>query len=241
MAKYKSAAAVPLVLDATGQPTVVPLLIKNGKSGSGVEVQVTGTAPSGFVVDTSAPAFGAGFGYAVSANDWFTGAAAGDAVVAVAAGKRVSFGVNGGAEALVVIDFAARRLKVGNVAASGVTFDIRDSADGSMRWGGSATNGQLNSTSTTIIIGAVTNHHLVLTSNNVERMRLRTDGDVVIGAGDTVATVLATGATAGFLRPSTCAGTPTGAAVDGSMVLDTTALKIWVRFGGAWKATAALT
>lgn len=241
MAKYKSAAAVPLVLDATGLTTTIPLLIKNAKPLSGVEVQVTGTTPSGFVVDTSAAAFGAGFGYAVAANDWFTGSAAGDAVVVAATGKRVSFGVNGGAEALVVIDFSARRLKVGNIAASAVTFDIRDSADGSMRWGTASVIGTLNLTSSIVILGAQSNHHAAFHANGVERLRLRTDGDVVIGAGDTAATVLLTSATGGFLRPSTCAGTPTGAAVDGSMVLDTTALKIWVRFGGAWKATAALT
>jgi len=42
------------------------------------------------------------------------------------------------------------------------------------------------------------------------------------------------------------AGTPTdadvpGGASDGDVIVDTTASKIWVRIGGTWKATAALT
>lgn len=43
----------------------------------------------------------------------------------------------------------------------------------------------------------------------------------------------------------TKAGTPTdadvpGGATDGDTIIDTTASKIWVRIGGTWKATAAL-
>jgi hypothetical protein len=42
------------------------------------------------------------------------------------------------------------------------------------------------------------------------------------------------------------AGTPTdadiaGGAADGDMIIDTTASKIWVRIGGTWKQTVALT
>jgi hypothetical protein len=48
------------------------------------------------------------------------------------------------------------------------------------------------------------------------------------------------------LNVQTKAGTPTDAdivagAADGDVVIDTTASKIWVRIGGTWKATAALT
>ena len=44
----------------------------------------------------------------------------------------------------------------------------------------------------------------------------------------------------------TKAGTPTdadivGGAADGDVIIDTTASKIWVRIGGTWKQTAALT
>jgi len=48
------------------------------------------------------------------------------------------------------------------------------------------------------------------------------------------------------LKLQTKAGTPVdgdivGGAIDGDIVFDTTALKIWVRSGGVWKQTAALT
>lgn len=44
----------------------------------------------------------------------------------------------------------------------------------------------------------------------------------------------------------TKAGTPTdadvpGGATDGDTIIDTTASKIWVRIGGTWKQTVALT
>ena len=44
----------------------------------------------------------------------------------------------------------------------------------------------------------------------------------------------------------TKAGTPTdadvvGGASDGDIIIDTTASKIWVRIGGVWKSTVALT
>lgn len=49
--------------------------------------------------------------------------------------------------------------------------------------------------------------------------------------------VLATTATAGFIYLPTCAGTPTGtpASGKGAIVYDTTANKIWVYNGTAWK------
>jgi hypothetical protein len=92
-----------------------------------------------------------------------------------------------------------------------------------------------------VVGGTKSTCDVIFAPGNSEKMRLLSGGDVVIGSGNTAATVLATNATTGFLRMPTCAGTPTGAAVDGSYVLDTTALKIWQRIGGAWKATAALT
>jgi hypothetical protein len=68
-----------------------------------------------------------------------------------------------------------------------------------------------------------------------------TGGDVQVGA----AGALATTATLGFLDMPTCAGTPTGVPTGVSTgkvawVYDTSAHKIWVFDGGAWKATAAL-
>ncbi len=62
-------------------------------------------------------------------------------------------------------------------------------------------------------------------------------GDVVIGtpASATVPTVLATNATKGLLRITTCAGTPTGAATDGSIMIDTTNHKFYFMSGGTWR------
>lgn len=59
---------------------------------------------------------------------------------------------------------------------------------------------------------------------------LRAGPDVIVSP----AGALATNATTGFLRLPTCAGTPTGAATNGAMVLDTTGSKLWLRIGGAW-------
>lgn len=74
------------------------------------------------------------------------------------------------------------------------------------------------------------------------RMGINHNGSVVIGDGTNA---LATNATDGFLHIPRCAGTPSGAATAyGSsvpMVYDSTANKIWVRSGGSWRQTAALT
>jgi hypothetical protein len=71
----------PAVIDGTGLTTTVPLTIKNGKNNSGIELWATGTAPTGYILADSAGTRVASFGYSVAANDWFTGAAAGDVSV----------------------------------------------------------------------------------------------------------------------------------------------------------------
>lgn len=84
MAKYKSTGGgtVPMVLDGTGLTTSVPLLIKNGKQLAGVEVQVTGTAASGFILRDSSGVQQGALGFSVAATDWVaTGAVAGDTVL----------------------------------------------------------------------------------------------------------------------------------------------------------------
>lgn len=55
-------------------------------------------------------------------------------------------------------------------------------------------------------------------------------GNVVVGS------TVATDATDGFFRIPSCAGTPTGAAADGSMVRDSTNHKVYFRSGGNWIA-----
>lgn len=70
-------------------------------------------------------------------------------------------------------------------------------------------------------------------------LTVKNNGDIVPGAA-----AIATNATAGFLFLPTCAGTPSGTPTTYTgrvaMVYDTTAHKIWVYEGGAWKSTGAL-
>lgn len=64
-------------------------------------------------------------------------------------------------------------------------------------------------------------------------------GDVIIcgpSASLTAPGVVATNATKGFLRLTTCAGVPTGAATTGCFVLDSTNNKVYARSSGAWVA-----
>jgi hypothetical protein len=78
-------------VDTTGLATTVPVLVKNGKALSGVEVQVTGTAATGYVLRDSAGVQQGAFGLAGAAGDWTPTAAAGDVVIAgpAAAGKGI--------------------------------------------------------------------------------------------------------------------------------------------------------
>lgn len=70
-----------VTIDGTGLASTDMLLIKNGRTASGAVVQVTGSVPSGFVLADSGGTKRGGLGYAVAANDWITGTAAGDVVV----------------------------------------------------------------------------------------------------------------------------------------------------------------
>lgn len=84
--------APPVVIDGTGLTTTVPLLIKNGKNLSGLELQVTGSAATGVVFEDSSGVRQGAIGLAVSAGDWVANAAAGDIVItgpASAGSKRI--------------------------------------------------------------------------------------------------------------------------------------------------------
>ncbi len=66
-------------------------------------------------------------------------------------------------------------------------------------------------------------------------------GSVTIGAGVNYDVILggqgiATNASAGFVLLPSCAGTPTGAATNGSVILDSTNEKLYARVNGAWKS-----
>jgi hypothetical protein len=62
-------------------------------------------------------------------------------------------------------------------------------------------------------------------------LRMTGKGDIVIGDAP-----LATDATDGFFRVPSCAGAPTGAAADGSLVRDSVNHKLYLRSGGNWIA-----
>lgn len=68
----------PVVLDGTGLASTVPLLIKNGKNLSGVEVQVTGSAASGYLLRDAGGTLRGDLGLVVTANDWIGNSVAND-------------------------------------------------------------------------------------------------------------------------------------------------------------------
>lgn len=98
----------PATIDGTGLSSV-PLTILNGKPLSGVEVQVTGTAPSGFIVRDAAGLQRTALGYAVANADWSASSAAGDAVLVgpTTAGKKLLVQGGTGSTAGVMIASAA--------------------------------------------------------------------------------------------------------------------------------------
>lgn len=93
----------PVVIDGTVATTSVPLLIKNGKNLSGVEVQVTGSAASGYVLRDSTGTQQGAFGLNVNAADWSASSQAGESVLVgpVTVGKRLV--IQGGSAAGVFI------------------------------------------------------------------------------------------------------------------------------------------
>lgn len=74
-------AAAGTTIDGTGLASTAPLTIKNGKASSGLELQVTGTAPTGIVFRDSSAVRKAAIGYAVAGGDWATGSTAGELVI----------------------------------------------------------------------------------------------------------------------------------------------------------------
>lgn len=246
MALYKAKGGLttpPVLIDGTGLTTTIPLTIKNGKSESGIELWYTGTTPTGYDLMNASGVLKGGIAIAAATNDWITGSAADDIIIHSGATKKIRLGAKGAAAgATVSIDCAA--LATFSLDNGGITNNTSGGINGGMSV---QVSGVLKayigvySPSGVLFIGTQgTGGRVSLQMNGVERMSLPTSGDVVIGAGDTAATVLATTATAGFLRLSTCAGTPTGAAVNGAIVLDTTTGtgKLWVRVAGAWVGIA---
>jgi hypothetical protein len=69
------------IIDGTGLTSVVPLTIKNGQNLSGVVVQQTGSAPSGYLLNNASGVNKGAVGLAVASNDWNFGSAADDIVI----------------------------------------------------------------------------------------------------------------------------------------------------------------
>lgn len=113
--------------------------------------------------------------------------------------------------------------------AMGVTFNPNSSFVGGLA--GALTFGQTSTDN--ILWGHV---------NGTKKLGLSITGNLIVGDG---ANALATNATDGFIHIPKCAGAPTGAATayasGVAMVYDSTNNKIYVRSGGTWRATAALT
>jgi hypothetical protein len=232
----------PVIIDGTaigGVTGPVLLTIKNAKPESGVELWYMGTTPTGYDLMNASGVLKGGLAIAAATNDWITGSAADDVVIHAGATKYVRIGAKGSSAARVAIDcgcFGTWSFGNGGIindTSNAIQGGVTISASGVVKaYAGVWAPGGVLFVGTQGTGGRVT-----FTMNTTERMSLPLSGDVVIGDGNTAATVLATTATAGFLRLSTCAGTPTGAAVDGSIVIDTTGSKLWVRIGGTWKST----
>jgi hypothetical protein len=381
----------PVVIDGTGLASTVPLLIKNGKQYSGVEIQITGNQPSGvFLIDNGGVTRGR-VGLAANANDFIAGTAVSDVVIAGDNAKKIHLGASGGSAPIMSFDLSAAQsatlgsgaklildssqsstslalqvagdpntglgqstdgadslrivvgggelvrfnvpgastaiscfgnlgmvtgkvvkidsststssvaLQIGGVSpdpntgvgqiggadtlslVTGGVEALRVASSGDAIFTGPKVDFALNSTNTAnfsnvnvnsasnasrgffiapgstsaisqfgvslassvglyssvgslLAIGTTNGSDVLQGSNNVERARIKSAGDVVIGSGNTAQTSLATNATDGFLRLPGCAGVPTGAAVDGAVVVDTDGSKLYVRIGGSWVA-----
>jgi len=247
----------PVVIDGTGLSSTVPLLIKNGKPGSGVEVQVTGTARSGFVINNSSGTAITAFGLAVSANDWFTSTVAGDVVLAIPSGKSIRLGVLGGTVTNFAFNATLGRFVVSDANASTqiVSLDsgtpqckfIETNQNGRsisiQAYNGSTTILGLtasnimeivaSSTSGGLCIYTAGSQSLIFGSNGAERVQLDSAGNVTIGTA-----ALSTSATDGFLYIPTCAGAPSGTPTSktgrGPLIYDSTNNKLYF-YNGAWK------
>ncbi len=253
----------PVTIDGTGLTTSIPITIKNAKAESGVELWYTGSGAAavatGYGLMNASGALKGGIAIAAVANDWITGSAVDDIIIHGIVTKRLLFGVKGGAAPTAIIDLTNGKVGVGGAPVTGggrlqvinsgaaeaqlfsdvlsicsyATSDVyigaRETTNDVEAALGTASGGGARAR-----FGSLTNHRTEIFANNVERMSCLTTGDVVVGAGNTAQTALLTTATGGFLRLPGCPGPPTGAAVNGSIVIDTTNSKLYVRIGGAW-------
>lgn len=86
-----------LVVDGSAATSAPPLLVKNGKTISGVELQVVGSAGTGLLLRDSSGVHQGGLGFAVTAADFEASSSAGDVVLYSLVNKiRISTQVAGG-------------------------------------------------------------------------------------------------------------------------------------------------
>lgn len=118
----------------------------------------------------------------------------------------------------------------GNLTVAGTnggTFTLRNTAN--------TNSAEMAATSSDAYLKTVNAAPLWFGTNNTERMRITSAGNLQLGTAS-----LATTATDGFPYIPTCAGTPTGTptAITGyaPMVVDSTNNKLYVYVGGAWQA-----
>lgn len=182
----------PGLIDATGLTTTVPLTIKNGKQLSGVEVWATGTAASGFVVDSSGGIAKVALGLAVSASDWVTGAAAGDGVLAGDPTKFMRVGGLAAAAPSVSIDLANNRIGVGAGAGATAPANRLVVDNGGIAFTGSeafsGTNSGLYGSTSTLKVQCAGVDRLTIASSDFT-WRLPTTTLLAIGSGNSLTAV----------------------------------------------------
>jgi hypothetical protein len=127
------ATRAPVLIDGTGLTTTVPLVIKNAKSESGVELWYTGTTATGYDLMNASGALKGGVAIAAAANDWITGSAADDIVVHTGTSKKILLGLKGAAAPTVSIDPAT-----GTVALLGASASLTATSNGGTGNGGVA-------------------------------------------------------------------------------------------------------
>jgi hypothetical protein len=146
------------------------------------------------------------------------------------ANLRVGIGATPGAGQHLLISKADAQAVL-NAVSGNVILDLQKAGSSVFKLRSGTASMNIEGTSSQFVFNAAS----YLFAASGDRLFIRSNGDVVIGAGDGSATVLATNATAGFLRVTTSAGTPTGAAVDGAVHIDTTNHKLYFRSGGTWR------
>lgn len=168
----------PATIDGTGLTTSVPLTIKNGKNLSGIELQQTSTAATGFILRDAAGVQQGAIGLNNAANDWETPSLAGDLVITCSAtsGKGIVLtpaagNTNGRVELLST---------VGVVGTNGGYVSVSD-ATGTIVGYNAA---KITIVSSTVVTGAL----LISASTSLTNLAMAITGDLNTGIGQVTGT-----------------------------------------------------